>query len=35
MLEKIKIEDILFIDIETVPAEASFENLNRSWQETY
>jgi len=28
MLEKIKIEDILFIDIETVPAEASFENLN-------
>ena len=28
MLENIRIEDILFLDIETVPAEALFENLS-------
>ncbi len=36
MLDKVKIENILFIDIETVPAYASFEemppNMQRLWE---
>jgi DNA polymerase elongation subunit (family B) len=32
MLDNIKLEDILFLDIETVPSEASFEDLDSQMQ---
>ena len=32
MLENVKIEDVLFLDIETVPAESSYELLNPGMQ---
>lgn len=32
MLENIKVEDVMFLDIETVPESLSFENLNSAMQ---
>jgi predicted PolB exonuclease-like 3'-5' exonuclease len=35
MLNKIKIENILFLDIETVPEVATFSDLSKEMQELY
>ena len=32
MLENIKVEDVMFLDIETVPESYSFEKLNPAMQ---
>ena len=35
MLQKINLEDILFLDIETVPQKATFEELSHTEQELW
>ena len=35
MLDNIKVEDIMFLDIETVPQEAGFENVAPEMQELW
>ena len=32
MLEKVKINEVLFLDIETVPAQPNFESLEENYQ---
>ena len=35
MIQKINLEDILFLDIETVPQEEDFKDLNQTSQELW
>ena len=35
MVESVSLEQILFLDIETVPQNADFDGLDRSWQELW
>ena len=35
MLENIKLDKVLFLDIETVPSEANFEDLDTTFQKLW